>query len=112
GRVAGIIAHEINNPLEAIHNIFHLIRHHQSLNEEAKEYARMAEAELGRVAHIVKQTLSFYRESQQPVDVSIAEVLDNVIDLQSRNIHVQSIVIEKRYLSDASVQGFPGELRQ
>src|SRR5262249_48365652 len=28
GRVAGIIAHEINNPLEAIHNIFHLIRHH------------------------------------------------------------------------------------
>ena len=112
GRVAGIIAHEINNPLEAIHNIFHLIRHHQSLDEEAKEYARMAEAELGRVAHIVKQTLSFYRESQQPVDVSIAEVLDNVIDLQSRNIRVQSIVIERRYLSDASLQGFPGELRQ
>jgi two-component system, NtrC family, sensor kinase len=112
GRVAGIIAHEINNPLEAIHNIFHLIRHHQSLDDEAKEYARMAEDELGRVAHIVKQTLSFYRESQQPVAVSIAEVLDNVIDLQSRNIHLQNIALEKRYLTDATMEGFPGELRQ
>ncbi|MBV8671842.1 MAG: response regulator [Acidobacteriaceae bacterium] len=112
GRVAGIIAHEINNPLEAIHNIFHLIRHHQSLDDEAREYARMAEQELGRVAHIVKQTLSFYRESQQPVAVAISEVLDNVIELQSRNIHLQNIALEKRYLTDATVQGFPGELRQ
>ena len=112
GRVAGIIAHEINNPLEAIHNIFHLIRHHPSLDDEAREYARLAEGELGRVAHIVKQTLSFYRESQQPVAVSIAEVLDNVLELQSRNIQTQNITVEKRYLADAAVQGFPGELRQ
>jgi PAS domain S-box-containing protein len=112
GRVAGIIAHEINNPLEAIHNIFHLIRHHESLDDEAREYARMAEQELSRVAHIVKQTLSFYRESQQPIEVSIAEVLDNVLELQSRNIHLQNVTVEKRYLTDATVQGFPGELRQ
>ncbi|HTD54859.1 MAG TPA: ATP-binding protein [Silvibacterium sp.] len=112
GRVAGIIAHEINNPLEAIHNIFHLIRHHPSLDDEAKEYARMAESELGRVAHIVKQTLSFYRESQLPVEVSIAEVLDNVLELQSRNIHLQNVTVEKRYLTEAALQGFPGELRQ
>jgi two-component system, NtrC family, sensor kinase len=112
GRVAGIIAHEINNPLEAIHNIFHLIRHHQSLDEEAKEYARMAEQELSRVAHIVKQTLSFYRESQQPVPVSVAEVLENVLELQSRNVQMQNVVVEKRYLGDATVRGFPGELRQ
>lgn len=112
GRVAGIIAHEINNPLEAILNIFHLLRAHSSLDEEAMEYARMAEHELLRVAHIVKHTLSFYRESQQPVPVSIAEVLDNVIELQARNIQMQGITLEKRYHMDATVQGFPGELRQ
>ena len=112
GRVAGIIAHEINNPLEAIHNIFHLIRHHPSLDSEALDYARMAEHELARVSHIVRQTLSFYRESQQPVSVSISEVLDNVIELQLRNIHMQNVVLEKRYLTDATIQGFPGELRQ
>lgn len=112
GRVAGIIAHEINNPLEAILNIFHLLRDHASLDEEATEYARMAEQELLRVAHIVKHTLSFYRESQQPVPVSIAEVLDNVLELQSRNILMQGISLEKRYLTEAAVRGFPGELRQ
>ena len=112
GRVAGIIAHEINNPLEAILNIFHLLRDHSSLDEEATEYARMAEHELLRVAHIVKHTLSFYRESQQPVPVPISEVLDNVLELQARNIQLQGIELEKRYLTDASVQGFPGEMRQ
>jgi two-component system, NtrC family, sensor kinase len=112
GRVAGIIAHEINNPLEAILNIFHLLRDHSSLDEEATEYARMAEHELLRVAHIVKHTLSFYRESQQPIAVSIAEVLDNVLELQARNLQIQRIALEKRYLTNATVQGFPGELRQ
>jgi two-component system, NtrC family, sensor kinase len=112
GRVAGIIAHEINNPLEAIHNIFHLIRHHPSLDSEAMDYARMAEQELARVSHIVRQTLSFYRESQQPVSVSISEVVDNVLELQLRNIQIQNVILEKRYLTDSTIQGFPGELRQ
>ena len=112
GRVAGIIAHEINNPLEAILNIFHLLRDHSSLEGEALEYARMAEHELLRVAHIVKHTLSFYRESQQPIAVSIAEVIDNVLELQGRNLQMQGITIEKNYLTEATVQGFPGELRQ
>jgi PAS domain S-box-containing protein len=112
GRVAGIIAHEINNPLEAILNIFHLLRNHASLDDEAMEYTRMAEQELLRVAHIVKHTLSFYRESQQPVTVSISEVLDNVLELQSRNMQLQGIALERCYVADATVHGLPGELRQ
>lgn len=112
GRVAGIIAHEINNPLEAILNIFHLLREHISLDAEAQEYSQMAEQELLRVAHIVKHTLSFYREAQQPVAVSVSEALDNVIELQFRNIQLQGVALEKRYRTEATVQGFPGELRQ
>ena len=61
GRVAGIIAHEINNPLEAITNTFYLLRDHPSLDEEARYYAQLGEEELRRVAHITRQTLGFYR---------------------------------------------------
>jgi PAS domain S-box-containing protein len=43
GRVAGIIAHEINNPLEAITNTFYLLRDHPSLDEEARYYAQLGE---------------------------------------------------------------------
>lgn len=112
GRVAGIIAHEINNPLEAILNIFHLLRGHPSLDRQAREYAQMAENELLRVAHIVKHTLNFYREAQQPVSVSVSDALDNVLELQTRNLQLQAITLEKRYIADAVIQGFPGELRQ
>ncbi len=112
GRVAGIIAHEINNPLEAIINAFYLLRDHPSLDDEARRYARLGEEELLRVAHIVRQTLGFYRESQHPVTISIPEILDNVLELQSRHFQLNRIEVEKLYETDASLFGFPIELKQ
>ena len=112
GRLAGIIAHEINNPLEAISNAFYLLRDHPSLDKEARYYAQLATQELARVAHITKQTLSFYRESQQPVAVSLSEILDNVLELQSRRLQLNGIILEKRYSTKGVIQGFPVELKQ
>jgi two-component system, NtrC family, sensor kinase len=112
GRLAGIIAHEINNPLEAISNAFYLLRDHPSLDEEARYYSKLAEEELARVAHITKQTLSFYRESQQAISVSLADLLDNVIELQSRSLHVNSIALDKRFQTQGKIHGYPGELKQ
>ena len=112
GRLAGIIAHEINNPLEAISNAFYLLRNHPSLDKEARYFSKLAEEELRRVAHITKQTLSFYRESQQPVSVSLAEVLDNVIELQSRRLNVSGIALEKRVSTDGTIHGYPVEMKQ
>ena len=112
GRLAGMIAHEINNPLEAISNAFYLLRDHPSLDEEARYYSRLAGEELARMAHITKQTLSFYRESQQQTRVSMAEILDNVLELQSRRLQLNAITVEKQYRCDGVIQGFPVELKQ
>jgi len=112
GRVAGIIAHEINNPLEAITNAFYLLRNHPSLDEEARYYAGLAEQELQRAAHITRQTLSFYRDSKLPIPVSVTDLLDSIVDLQQRAILASRIVLQKRYRSAGVVRGFPGELRQ
>jgi two-component system, NtrC family, sensor kinase len=112
GRVAGIIAHEINNPLEAITNAFYLLRNHPSLDEEARYYAQLGETELARVGHITKQTLGFYRESQHPVNVPIAELLDEVLQLQGRLLLMNKIALDKRYFTDGQIRGFPVELRQ
>ncbi len=112
GRVAGIIAHEINNPLEAITNTFFLLRNHPSLDEEARYYARLGEEELMRACHITKQTLGFYRESQHPVSVSIVELLDDLLELQARRLQVNGIKIVKKYKSKGMVRGFPVELKQ
>jgi signal transduction histidine kinase len=112
GRVAGIIAHEINNPLEAITNAFYLLRDHPSLDDDARNVARMAEEELLRVAHITRQTLSFYRESQQAVAVSVCKVLDDVVELQARRLRLSGIELEKEYRTEGLVYGFPSELKQ
>ena len=112
GRLAGIIAHEVNNHLEAISNAFFLLRDHPSLDDEARCYARLAEQELRRLAHITRQTLSFYRESQEPVQVSVSELLDNVLELQSRRLHVNGISLQKQFRSRGAIQGFPNELKQ
>ena len=112
GRVAGIIAHEINNPLEAIINAFYLLRDHPSLDEEARSYARLGEQELLRVAHIVRQTLGFYRESQHATSVSVPEILNDVLELQARHLQVNGVRLEKDYVANAVVLGFPVELKQ
>jgi two-component system, NtrC family, sensor kinase len=112
GRVAGIIAHEINNPLAAITNIFYLLRNHPSLSDEARSYAGLAEEELQRVSHITRQTLSFYRESKQPISVLLPQLLDDVLELQHRALVANHITVRKQYLSAAQVKGFPVELRQ
>jgi len=112
GRVAGIIAHEINNPLAAITNIFFLLRNHPSLDEEARHCAALAEQELQRVSHITRQTLSFYRESKTPIAVALTELLDDVVGLQERQLQNSHISLRKRYSAPGHVHGFPVELRQ
>src|SRR5262249_21086470 len=97
GRVAGVIAHEINNPLDSIVNALFLLNNHPSLDPEARQYMRIANEELSRVVHITKQALGFYRESQQAVPVSLPALLDDVLDLQSRSLRRHGIAGRKVY---------------
>jgi PAS domain S-box-containing protein len=112
GRVAGIIAHEINNPLESITNTFYLLRDHPSLDDEARYFAKLGEEELLRVCHITRQTLGFYRESEHSVEVSITAILDDILELQARRIKSDDIAVEKQYRTKGIIWGFPVELRQ
>jgi PAS domain S-box-containing protein len=112
GKMAGIVAHEINNPLESIINLFYLVQMHPSLDEVARNYANMAEQELSRIAHITRQTLGFYRESAQPMPVSIPALLDDLLEFQSLQLQKNKITVDRQFRSFRLVQGFPVELKQ
>jgi signal transduction histidine kinase len=112
GRLAASIAHEINNPLEGVTNLLYLLRHHDSLDEQAREYANMAQHEVSRVSQITQQTLRFYKQSTLPVTVSVPEVVDSVLVLYQGKVHAGQIQVEKKYVEPANVYALSGEMRQ
>jgi signal transduction histidine kinase len=112
GRMAATIAHEINNPLEAVTNALYLARVNGEDPASVLQYLDMADGELKRVAHITRQTLGFYRESSAPAAVSLASVLDAAEDLLRAKIKAKRASIEKQYELDRQVAAVPGELRQ
>ena len=112
GRLAASIAHEINNPLEAVTNLLYLLEHNKSLDATARGYARMAQEEVSRVAHIARQTLGFYRDSTKIESVSINAMMDDVLNLFSRKLRNAEIEVVTDYRSNIPVESYPGELRQ
>ena len=78
GRMAATIAHEINNPLEAVTNLLYLLR--PMITDPAGiDYLNSAEDELGRVSHIAKQTLGYYRENASAKRASLSEIVLHAI---------------------------------
>src|SRR5271170_1776391 len=112
GRMAAGIAHEINNPLETVTNVFYLLRDHPSLDDDARELARIANEEMARVRHIAKQSLAFYRDSESPVAVSLRLILEDVLEAFHRQIQSSRVTVERKMATDGLVLGFPVELRQ
>ena len=111
GRIAGTLAHEINNPLSAVTNLLYLLQNSQ-LDDTARHYVEVASSELARVSHIARNTLSFYREAASPVPVKLSDVLDSVLELFARQIEDKSLDVTRQYQFEGEIQNYPGELRQ
>lgn len=112
GRLAHTIAHEINNPLEALTNLIYLAQI-SSDRPDVHNYLGQALNELSRVARITKQVLSFHRESNKPVEMRFDELLDTVLALYSRQIQDKGVALKyEPGPADIKLEGFPGELRQ
>ena len=112
GRLATSIAHEINNPLEAITNLLFLMRNLNSLDEQAKDYLTMAEYEVRRIAEITQQTLRFYRQTTLPAQANMTELLDSVISLYQGRLSSLDIHVDRDYDPALGLFCFAGEIRQ
>jgi PAS domain S-box-containing protein len=112
GRLAATVAHEINNPLEAVTNYVYLAKQQPDLPPKIKQYLDSADAALARVAHIAQQTLAFYRENFQPTKLVIADVIEDVLAIYERKVKYKRLNIDRRIDRGLTVSGFEGEMKQ
>jgi signal transduction histidine kinase len=112
GRLAATVAHEINNPLEAVCNLIYIVKNHLSLPEDVVGYLNMAEQELDRVSHITKQTLGFYRDSSEAGPVVLSDVLESVLRLYENKLKTKNIAVEMEFLDCPPVHALEGEVKQ
>lgn len=110
GRLAATMAHEVNNPLEALRNLLFLVEHSASI-EEAHSFGQMAAQELERICDIVQHTLRFHRAPAMPTFTDVSELATSALALfrgkiRERHIH-ECLEVEKCF---AYCSG--GEVRQ
>ena len=113
GRMAATIAHEINNPLETVTNVLYLLSRNPGLDDGARQYLKIADEELRRIAQITRSTLGLYRERDTtPGAVNLSEMIDNLLMFYQRQVQSLGVKVEKRFDSAGRVVGVSGELRQ
>lgn len=112
GRLASTIAHEINNPLEAVGNALYLAVTDPGCTPAAKAYLEIAAQELERVSHIARQTLAFHRDSQQPTRLDVSASVEDMLRFFASRIQARGIAVEKRYAAAPAVFFSRAELAQ
>lgn len=110
GRMANTLAHEINNPLEALTNIFFLLQD-QPLTPQAQELLAIGARELERVGHITRSTLSFYRKVPGRT-LDLRAMLDEVVQLFATRAEQHHVSLQTRYSAGLDSVHYDPSLRQ
>ncbi len=111
GRLASAIAHEINNPLEAVTNLLFILASRVD-DPETKELVETAQEELARVSHIATHTLRFYKQNTGRAVVHLNVVIESVLGLYRARLRNSGIETVVDCPSEAVLSCFEGELRQ
>ncbi|MGI4853764.1 MAG: ATP-binding protein [Janthinobacterium lividum] len=111
GRLSASIAHEINNPLEAITNLLYLARATPG-SEEVDTYLAMADQELRRVSAIASQTLRFHKQPSRAAAVGAEMLLESVLHLYGGRMSNARVQLVQRMRATQQVLCLEGEIRQ
>ena len=103
-------AHEINNPLDSILNLLHLLSS-EVTSETGHHYLILIEQELGRVAQIARRALAPYKASTGPEDTDVSALVESVVDVYRSSLELKGIKVSTR-AAGAHISAYPGDLRQ
>ncbi len=111
GQLASSIAHEINNPLEAVTNLLYLVRTADTM-DDVRTYAALAESELARVADITMQTLRFHRQQTSAAPVQLGDTIPAVLRLYGGRFSSRKVALKTRMRPTPEAMLLDGDIRQ
>jgi len=96
GRLAASIAHEVNNPLEAIKNALYLMQTTPDFEQNSR-FLEIARKETERVSHIIRQMLGFARRPGEVDWVDVNQLLEETLVLLEKKLRQQRIRLTKSF---------------
>lgn len=112
GRLAASIAHEINNPLEAVTNLLFLAKMDEQLNGQTRGLLDVADRELQRLSHITARSLKFYRQRTAPAEAATDDLIESVLFFHETEIRLRSIDLRRNYRPSPPILCMAGEIQQ
>jgi two-component system NtrC family sensor kinase len=110
GRLASSVAHEINNPLQSMTNLLFMAE--IGVPEARVDYIRQAQEELGRVSHIVTQSLRFHRQADRPAATRLGEIVESVLMLFRTRLGHAATKVEVADSQTVELTCYGSDLRQ
>jgi signal transduction histidine kinase len=106
------VAHELNNPLQAILGFAELLQMQQGLPDQARSDLTLIQKESARASAIIRNLSRFGRQKSDPAPVRLTDVVASVFELRQRNLEELGIQLDVDERSRASVMAVFTELQQ
>jgi two-component system NtrC family sensor kinase len=117
GRLAASVAHEINNPLQAVQGCLTLFGEEmagQQRQDKMGRYLHTVESEIERIAAIVRRMRDFYRPAREGLSsVNVVEVLESVLELAAKQLQHSEVEVRRDWeIEIPAIQANPDHLKQ
>jgi two-component system NtrC family sensor kinase len=107
------VAHELNNPLQAILGTAELLERRGGLSSEALEEIAFVKTQAGRAREIIRNLSRFSsQQSGPPAIVDLRDVISEVVQLRRRDLDAGSITLDIETLTTRKVYANFTELEQ
>lgn len=103
--------HDVNNALEALLGLLHLVAQDKTLNGKSREFLALAQQEARRASELVRVAMDRTQEPARPVDTDVADLLRSVIEFYRSRLESPGIVIDVHCCPDANLSVYPRRLR-
>ena len=106
------VAHELNNPLQAILGFAELLQMQAGMPAQARADLTLIQKESARASAIIRNLSKFGRQISEPSPVRLHDVVASVLELRQRKLEELNIAVQVDEKSRATVMAIFTELQQ